>query len=130
MVPSAKILLNTGTPSGGQVVLTAAEPASGKQLGDEYLRKPTRLMPSLPGAITLETFVPPGIQVGPAAPLYGKYSPLQPEYPAKPGGAVKVGIVVPAGIKYGLSAPKGPHVPEPRTLFSSRHVSGVPKFSS
>src|SRR6185369_12552489 len=103
------MLENTAKPSGGH-----PPPVVGSHSGDEYLRRPTSVIPSGPMVVPLGM-----IDVGP----YGKCK--------------STGRVVPPGIKKELSAKNGP---QDRSLDSagiasampckSRHVCGLPGFKS
>src|ERR1700735_5383267 len=114
MVSSAKMLLNTGTPSAGQPI-----PVKGWQFGEEKGLVPTSVIPF--GATVLKT-VPPGMQFPPDPALYGSTSPVQVGAGTLNGcvGGVKVGTTTGApllyvgGIKYSASAPTGPQ-PEPES---------------
>jgi len=55
MVSSEKMLLNTGTPSGGQPV-----PVVGWQIGEEYGRRPTRVIAGDDGPPATEETEPYG----------------------------------------------------------------------
>src|SRR5215469_2962481 len=107
MVSSAKILLKTGVPSGGQF-----SPVNGWQRGDEKGLIPTRLTPFV-------TVVPLGINRPPAPALYGRCSPPD-----------EVWMIVPGGIRYWTSSLNGAQVPAPRMSFRSRQVWALPKLRS
>src|ERR1700722_12449491 len=101
MVSSAKMLLKTETPSTGQPTLV-----NGSQLGEEYGRSPTRLMPFGP------TTVPPGMNFPSLQALEGKCRP----WPL---------IVVPPGMKKVLSSRNGPQVPAPKVALRSKQLCGL-----
>src|SRR5271156_1558768 len=104
MVPSEKMLLNTGTPSAGHPV-----PLAGWQFGEENGRVPTSVIPAGPT-------VPAGPQVGfpPGVPPYGSTNPVQlidGTWKGSGGNAdIPWGITVPPGMKYSVSALNGPQV--------------------
>src|SRR5215472_6773013 len=104
MVPSAKMLLNTGTPSMGHPVIF--EPLKGWHSGEENGLVPTSEIPLGP------TNVPAGTQFPPAPALYGSTKPVQVSGATLNGWVTATfargGITVPGAMKYWLSDPKGP----------------------
>ena len=101
IVSSAKMLLNTGTPSAGHPL-----PVNGWHSGEENGRKPTSVTPAGP------SFVPAGIVSPPLPALYGS------------GNAT--GNTVPPGMVYVASEPNCPQVPSPDYLIQRQARRRIP----